>query len=140
MRRVLWIVVGLAAPFPTPSVQAQAQPEIRIELNKLEPVEDACRIYLLLENRGEVAYDALTLEFVSFGGDGVIDQRLAIDLAPLRARKTAVKLFDLPGAGCAGVKRLLVNDVSACGTGGQAATDCLDRLRLSARGSVELFK
>ena len=112
-----------------------------MELNKAEAVEGACRIYLLVQNRGEEAYDTLTLELVSFGREGVVGQRLAVELAPVRARKTMVKLFDLPGGGeCEATSRLLVNDVSACTVAGQAVPDCLERLRISARAGIELFK
>lgn len=136
------LAVGLAVPPPRPAAAQQSAPaEVAVELNKAEAVEGACRIYLLVQNHGEEAYDALTLELVSFGREGVVGQRLAVELAPVRARKTVVKLFDLPGGGeCETTSRLLVNDVSACTVAGQAVPDCLERLRVSARAGIELFK
>lgn len=142
MRVAGWSAVLLALMSGAGVLAAQEAPppEITIELNKLEAVDAACRIFLVLQNRGKDSYDALTLELVSFGPEGVIGERLGVDLAPLRPEKTAVKLFDLPATGCDRVSRILVNDVSACSAGGVAIADCLDRLKVSARGQVELFK
>jgi hypothetical protein len=134
-------VVACAAGLAADPLGAQAPaPAITIELNKLEPADAACRIFLLLQNRSAEDYDALTLELVSFDPEGLIGQRLAVDLAPLRPRKTAVQLFDLPDTACARVSRVLLNEVSACSAGGVAVDGCLDRLQVSARGQVEFFK
>lgn len=129
-------VGGLAGPL---RAQEAAAP-ITVELNKLEPVDRACRLFLLLQNRSDQTYDALTLELVSFDKEGLIGQRLAVDLAPLRAQKTSVRLFDLPDTGCDAIGRVLLNDVSACSVAGAAVDTCLDRLQVSSRGPVPLFK
>ncbi len=141
--RCLGLVVGLAAAALAGATSSMAQPapaEIDVELNKLEPVDNACRIYLVLQNHTADSYDKLALELVSFGPDGLVGQRLAIDVAPLRAGKTTVKLFDLPRTNCGQVARLLVNDVSTCSAQGAAIENCLDRLKVSTRAAAELFK
>ena len=66
-------VVGAAAS-PLPAQEAAAP--ITIELNKLEPADRACRLFLLLQNQSDQTYDALTLELVSFDKEGLIGQRL----------------------------------------------------------------
>lgn len=143
-----WLLPGLAGgmvvvamPLAAQTAAREAMPAmISLELNRLEPIDGACRIYFVLQNRSASSFDKLTLELVSFGPDGLVGQRLGIDLAPLRAGKTVVKLFDLPGGSCDRVQRLLVNDMPACMLDGAPVDDCLDRLQVSSRAPVELFK
>lgn len=133
---MLGILLLLAA-----GMAARAQTaEIGIELNKAETTEGVCRIYLVVANRTPDGYDGFTVELVSFDGDGVIGQRLAVELAPLRAGRTAVKLFDLPNTGCEAVRRLLINDVTTCTVAGASRGDCFERVRPSTRAGVELFQ
>jgi hypothetical protein len=133
-------VAGAGALGTSPLWAQDATPPITVELNKLEPADQACRLFLLLQNHSDQIYDALTLELVSFDKDGLIGQRLAVDLAPVRAQKTSVRLFDLPDTSCDAIGRVLLNDVSACSVGGAVVDACLDRLQVSSRGPVSLFK
>lgn len=119
--------------------------KVTIELNKLEPVDQACRIYLLLRNDTDVDFTALQLELVSFGADGIINQRVAVDLAPLQPKKTLVKLFDVQNTNCDSVTRLLLNDTLRCEGGRDGAApaeikDCLPLLEPSSKGKVEFWK
>lgn len=124
---------------------------IPVELNKLEPLPapgQGCRIYLVASNPDPEPIAQLRLDLVLFGTDGVIARRVALDLAPLGARKTAVRLFDLPGQLCDGVGRVLVNEVLACQLGLRSGAPpaeeprqaCTDRLQLSSRAKAELTK
>ena len=123
-----------------------ASAPLAVELNKLEDRDGAgCRVSMVFANRGPVGYDALRLDLVFFGTDGVIAKRLAVDAAPLRPEKTTVKLFDVAGLPCAGIGQILVNDVLACREagkeeGGEDRGDCIDRLAVSSRASVPLQK
>ncbi|MDX6748577.1 Tat pathway signal protein [Geminicoccaceae bacterium 1502E] len=117
---------------------AQAQDRIGVELNKLESQENACRFYVVTEGSAE-ALESLKLDLVLFGRDGVIARRLAVELGPLRAESRSVRLFDVAGMSCGDVADILVNDVLACGEGGDPAA-CLDRLALSSRADVALVR
>ena len=124
---------------------APAKDRIGIELNKVEPLPNGCRTYLVIDNDGDAAYSALKLDLVLFQTDGVIGRRVALDLAPLRAKKRSVKLFDLDGTKCEDIASLLINDVMDCKmtpTGGSAATDpgCLDRIALKSITKVQISK
>ena len=124
-------LIGLAAA----TAQAAADaPVTAVELNRLEAQEGSCRVYLLFDNRAPAPYEALRLDLIFFGKDGVIARRLAVDAAPLRADKRTVKLFDVAGLDCGDVGQILVNDVLACrdGSGGERA-DCIEDLALSSR-------
>jgi hypothetical protein len=127
---------------PPAGVTTAASPSaaIEIELNKIEPFEGSCRIYLVLQSTLPTDLEALLLELVTFDAEGVISQRVAVDLAPLRSRKLTVKTFDVPDTPCEGVTRLLVNDTLECRSSDGPISDCLDLIRAKARGDVELWK
>src|SRR3546814_16715533 len=102
------LVIASAGMTCTAQAQLQASAEARapaetpeagiaLELNKLETVKNACRAYLVVQNRTDAALASLKLDLVMFGGDGVIAKRLAVEAAPLPAGKTRVRLFDMEG-------------------------------------------
>jgi hypothetical protein len=109
---------------------------LRVELNKLETLENACRIYLVVDNAAPSSLAALELDLVLFGRDGVILRRLAVDLAPLRAEKRSVKLFDVGDLACAELGSLLVNDITTCADGAGPIADCAERLETASRAAV----
>jgi hypothetical protein len=114
--------------------------EVRVELNKLEEREAGCRIHLVLENRSSGGFEGYKLDLVLFGRDGIIARRIAVDVAPLRARKRSVKLFDVNDLACSGIGSVLVNDVLDCrGTAGES-DDCIDALAVSTRAEVSFSK
>ncbi|MEM1275971.1 MAG: Tat pathway signal sequence domain protein [Pseudomonadota bacterium] len=112
---------------------------VRVELNKLEPAGTACQAYIVIENSTEAAFDKLALDLVMFDPDGVIATRLAVEMGPLRAGRTSVKVFGIDAIPCDGLSRILVNDVLACESNGAARGDCLDLIETASRGSVELI-
>jgi hypothetical protein len=113
---------------------------VTVELNKLESVDGACRVYLLLHNGTETSFDKLQIELVSFEPNGEIGQRIAVDLAPLQAGRTVVRLFDLPKVDCQQIAKVLLNDVIACSPAPAAGTSCLDDLQPSSRAGPEFWK
>lgn len=124
----------LAAPGAASAKPAapDAKSGLRIELNKLEPKGQDCRAYVVFANRTARSYDALRLDLIVFGTDGVIARRLSVDVGALPARKTSVRLFDLAGLPCDGIGQLLLNDIPACGKdeGGAA---CMDGVSTASR-------
>ena len=114
--------------------------QVTLELNKLEAQDKSCRAYLVVSNDGTTVYQSFKLDLVMFQPDGVIGKRFALDLAPIKAGKKTVKLFDLDGVACDKVGSFLVNDIMECKSDGAAAEDCLSRLTLSSLGQVKISK
>ena len=112
---------------------------LNVELNKLEPRGDACRLYFVFANGTARHFAAFKLDLVLFGRDGVIAKRLAVDAGPLDAHKTSVRLFDLPRVDCAGVARILVNEVLECRVGIEEVSDCHSQMTVSSRAEVEML-
>ncbi len=141
MRRRL--VPFITAAFMLPAVAAAQAPNakpVRIELNKLEPGEGKCRTHLVITNKGKEAYSSFKVDLVFFDKKGVVTQRIAIDLAPLRAEKTSVIYFDVPEVDCAGLSKVLLNDVTACSVGTDAQQNCVTRVETTSRSGAQFIK
>lgn len=133
-------VMALAAGTARAAEQATAAvPTIALELNKLEATDKGCRAAVVLNNQTDIAYQTLKLDLVMFEG-GVFTRRVALDLAPVRAQKRSVKLFDLDGIACDKISELLINDVIDCKTDAGTADNCLQRLTTSSLSNVKLSK
>ena len=121
------------------AAEAQEGP-ITIELNKLEPQGQGCRAYFVVGNKSSTSYQALKLDLVLFRPDGVIGRRFAVELAPLRADKRSVKLFDIEGTPCDQVGSFLINDVMECKSETGPVADCLKDIGVSTLTNVQLNK
>ncbi|MDH3280141.1 MAG: Tat pathway signal sequence domain protein [Gammaproteobacteria bacterium] len=137
-RRFLAVLIPLATA-PTLAL-GQDLSGLTVELNKLEEAENACRAYLVFENRSESAFSSLKLDLVMFGADGIITRRLAVEGGPLPAGKTSVKLFEISGLACSGISRILLNDVISCRDDSGEHDDCVERVTTSSRNEVSFFK
>lgn len=136
----LCVSSGLAAQ-ETPSAQSDTGGEsVTVELNKLEPSDKGCRAYIVVSNPTQASYDAYKLDLVLFQTDGVIGRRLALDLAPVRADKRTVKLFDLEGTQCDTIGNFLVNDVLDCKTASGPVANCLANLKVKSLTKAEISK
>jgi hypothetical protein len=124
------------------TVAAFAEPKaLSVELNKLEPQGSGCRAYVVVQNDDDAAYKAFKLDLVLFQKDGVIGRRFAMDLAPLKAKKRTVKLFDLDNIPCDNIGSFLINDVVECTADAGPVENCLAGVTVkSLAGNVELTK
>jgi len=96
--------------------------------------------YLVINNPTDTVYQSFKIDLVLFQTDGVIGRRFSIDLAPLRAQKKSVKLFDIDGIACDKIGSLLINDVMECKADGNAVDNCLQHLTTSTLTNVKLSK
>lgn len=136
IRSLLIVAWALLAWAPVSS----GQEGVRIELNKLEPLESACRAYLLFENRTPNDFTSLKLDLVMFNAEGIINRRLAVEGGPLAANKTSVKLFDIQDVSCGAVSRMLLNGVLSCSDSQGEREDCLQIIETASRSDTEFFK
>lgn len=120
--------------------EVRAEETVAVELNKIEQQGDACRVYMLFENKTGQRYETFRLDLVLFDGEGVIARRIALDASPLRSDKSVVKLFDLTGLDCGNLSRILLNDVEPCSDEGGARRDCVELTRVSSRAGVGFYK
>lgn len=132
--------IGLLALAIMAAAPAMADEPLGIELNRLEERDGSCRVYLVMSNPSPRSYEALKLDLVLFGTDGVIARRVAVDTAPLRPTKTTVKLFDVSGLACSGIGSVLLNDVIECRGTDVSANDCIASVQPSTRSTVAFTK
>lgn len=122
----------------TPSEQPKRPgPGIALELNKLEAAGGGCRAYFVVENRTGEGLKELRLDTFIFDGGGQITRRIGLTFPDIRAERTKVVPFDLNGAACPEIGRVLVNDILACtGGSGSPIGNCGDLLRVSTRAGA----
>ncbi|HEY2538685.1 MAG TPA: Tat pathway signal sequence domain protein [Stellaceae bacterium] len=131
------VIVICCWPLPD---RAESPKSIGLELNKLEQQGGNCRAYLVIANPGTDAFTGFTLDLIVFDHSGTISRRLAVELAPLRAPKTMVKVFDIPETACTGIGNILVNDVLHCRGANGELGGCIDRITTSSKLSVKLSR
>ncbi len=139
--------LAAAALFLPAVASAQEGPMLTLELNKLEPVQAAaggaagCRAYLVATDpEGGPKVDAMRLDLVLFGTDGVIARRIALDVGPVQPGRMQVRPFELRELPCDGIGQILVNDVLLCTVAGTEQKDCADRIRTGSRVSAKLVR
>jgi len=128
------VLAGETAP------AAVAAPAITVELNKLETVDKGCRVYTVVDNPGQTAFQTFKLDLILFHTDGVIGRRLMLDLAPLKSAKKTVKMFDLDGTACDKIGSFLVHDVMECKGDSGPLDKCLDAITLKSLSNVQISK
>lgn len=111
---------------------------VSIELNALEPVEDACRISFVVQNGHEVDIEKAVFEAVLFDRDGRVDRLTLFDFGTLPASRPRVRQFIVPALDCAALGRLLINGAQTCTAEGLPPTACSDALDLRSRTDVEV--
>ena len=106
------------------------------DAKQLQAVPGGCDVCIVVGD----GLSALAIEVVSFDSDGIIGQRLAVELGALPAGKTLVRLFGIPETSCDRLAQLLLNEAVECRTAAGPLPDCLALLRPSSRASATFTK
>ena len=145
--RLMSLVVAMALVLPQVVLAQEGPPPLTLELNKLETVAAtnggaaSCRAYLVANDpEGGPKFEALRLDLVLFGTDGVISRRIALDIGPVQPGRMQVLPFDLRDVPCDGIGQILINNALICKVGGADQTDCLDRVKTTSRVSAKLIR
>jgi hypothetical protein len=137
----LWGTLANAEPDQAAAQESAAGSSgLHVELNKLESSEKGCRAYIVVNNTGETSYTSYKIDLVLFQTDGVIGKRFSIDLAPLKAKKKSVKLFEIDSIRCDKIGSFLINDVMECKADAGPVPGCLEALKTSTLTKVQLSK
>ncbi|MFN3662368.1 hypothetical protein [Yoonia sp.] len=128
---VRYLILALAV---ATSAAAQEDGGIALDLNRLDPVQDACRLTFVADN-SLADLSALALETVLFDRDGRVAALTLFDFGDLPEGARRVRQFDVAGQDCAGIAQVLINGVASCAGAELEARDCAQALRVT--GSVE---
>ena len=107
---------------------------VSIELNRVDAVQDACRLTFLAENTLGSDLDTLSLETVLIDADGRVERLTLFEFGVLPDGVPRARQFDIPGLACDGLARVLINGVAACSAGAA----CAEGLAVSTRTDVEI--
>ena len=101
-----------------------ARPSFVLELNRAEAQAGSCRLTFVAENRLGADLAKAGYEIVLFDAKGLVERLTVFDFGAMPAGKTLVRRFDLAGADCAGLSRILVNGAASCEGPGIDAGAC----------------
>lgn len=123
-------------PVLAQSGDAAPAPVLTLELNALQPSEKGCRLTFVVNNGlgGELAQAAF--EIALFNTDGVVDRLMVLDFKELPVGKTKVSRFDLAGADCGKISRVLINHATECTGAGIEPAACTRQLKTDTKTSV----
>ncbi|RWA75702.1 hypothetical protein [Mesorhizobium sp.] len=123
-----------SAPAPAP-IQAQVQ-TLSLELNAAQPSDKGCRPTFVVNNSLGADLSKAAFEIALFNEAGVVDRLTVLDFKDLPAGKTKATRFDLAGADCGKLSRVLINSATECaGTGIEPAT-CMRGLKTSTKTGI----
>jgi hypothetical protein len=122
----------------TATAAMAAEEYFHVELNVLEPSEGRCFLTFVTENKRATNFAALKVRFSIFNTQGIRSRGLAVDLGPLRAKRTVERTFGVDGE-CTTIGRVLLSEVSDCAPGEREA--CEDGIELASKvDAVRFYK
>lgn len=135
------LLAGLAAAQEGAAPPPALDGPLVVELNKLEEGEaGACRAFFLFRNATGRSFEGFELSLALLDTDGVIDQLLTVDAAPLPVDRTTLKLFEFPDIACSAISELLLHDVATCRPQNGPEMDCFSFMELESRADAALVK
>lgn len=124
------------APAPAWAAQPAPAPTLNLELNAAQPSDKGCRLTFVVNNALGADLSKAAFEIALFNQAGVVDRLTVLDFKDLQAGKTKVTRFDLSGADCGKIGRVLINSATECaGTGVEPAT-CMRGLKTSTKTGI----
>lgn len=124
-----------------PECAIAASGQLTVELNKFEPADEAgCRAFFLFRNETDVTFDGFEMSLAILDQNGVIDQLLSIDAAPLPVSRTTLKLFEIPETACTNISEILMHEFISCRPQNEEEMDCYPILKLESKTPAALVK
>ncbi|CDX40279.1 conserved exported hypothetical protein [Mesorhizobium sp. ORS 3359] len=119
-----------SAPAPAPASV------LSLELNAAQPSEKGCRLTFVVNNALGADLSKAAFEIALFNEAGVVDRLTVLDFKDLPAGKTKVTRFDLSGADCGKLSRVLINSATECAGSGVDPAVCMRALKTSTRTAI----
>ncbi|CDX29283.1 conserved exported hypothetical protein [Mesorhizobium plurifarium] len=125
------LAMSLAVP-----AWAQSAPALSLELNAAQPSEKGCRLTFVVNNALGADLSKAAFEIALFNQAGVVDRLTVLDFKDLPAGKTKVTRFDLTGADCGKLSRVLINSATECAGTGVEPAACMRALKTSTKTAI----
>lgn len=131
------MAVSLGMAGPAGAQSPAPGPTLLLDLNALQPSTDGCRLTFVVTNGLATLLERAAFEMALFSKAGVVDRLAVLDFKDLPAGKTKVSRFDLAGAACDDISRVLVNEITACTGAGTDPAACAAGLRTESTSGVQ---
>ncbi len=119
-----------------PGVAADAG--LFVNLNKAETVPSGCRLTYVVDNTTAQSLSGQSLLIDVFDAQGTYSRKVVFRFGGIGAGRTKVQQFDLVGAPCEDISRLLIDDITDCVSEDGTEMDCLGLLRTSSATDIDL--
>lgn len=130
-------VIGLSlVGGPASAQDATPAPSLQLELNAAQPSDKGCRLTFVVTNGLGADLARAAFELALFNDTGVVDRLTVLDFRDMPAGKTKVSRFDLAGADCAKLTRVLVNDATECVGQGIEPAACMRTLKTTTKSTI----
>ncbi|CAH2402924.1 hypothetical protein [Mesorhizobium ventifaucium] len=121
---------------PAWAQQSAPAPALTLELNGAQPSDKGCRLTFVVNNTLGADLSKAAFEIALFNEAGVVDRLTVLDFKDLPAGKTKVTRFDLAGADCAKVSRVLINSSTECAGTGIKPDACMRGLKTETKTGI----
>ncbi|SJM33911.1 hypothetical protein [Mesorhizobium delmotii] len=121
---------------PAWAQQSAPAPALTLELNGAQPSDKGCRLTFVVNNTLGADLSKAAFEIALFNEAGVVDRLTVLDFKDLPAGKTKVTRFDLAGADCAKVSRVLINSATECAGTGIQPDACMRGLKTETKTGI----
>ena len=111
-------------------------PALSLELNAAQPSDKGCRLTFVVTNGLGSDLTTAAFELALFNDQGVVDRLTVLEFKDMPAAKTKVSRFDLSGAECGKISRVLVNHATACVGTGVDPNACMTSLKTSTKTTI----
>ena len=119
-----------SAPAPAPASV------LSLELNAAQPSEKGCRLTFVVNNALGADLSKAAFEIALFNEAGVVDRLTVLDFKELPTGKIKVARFDLAGADCGKLSRVLINGATECTGAGIDPKACLSQLKPETKSAI----
>ncbi|WP_421912635.1 hypothetical protein [Mesorhizobium sp.] len=124
------------ATVPAWAQQSAPVPALGLELNGAQPSDKGCRLTFVVSNNLGADLSKTAFEIALFNEAGVVDRLTVLDFKDLPAGKTKVTRFDLAGADCAKISRVLINSATQCTGAGVEPNACMRKLKTVSKTGI----
>ena len=128
--------LALLALATLPARAQEAAKTLSLELNAAQPSDKGCRLAFVVTNNLGAELTKAAFEIALFNEAGVVDRLTVLDFNELPEGKTKVARFDLAGADCAKISRVLVNTATECTGAGIDPKACLSQLKPETKSTI----
>lgn len=124
------------AVFPVSAQDAAPAGSVVLELNAAQPSDKGCRLTFVVTNGLAADISRAAFELALFNAEGVVDRLTVLEFSEMPAGKTKVSRFDLAGAECGKIGRILINTATECSGAGLEPAACMRGIKTSTRAAI----